>query len=402
MAQVQGRLYDTLLKGHLASERQIALVAGPRQVGKTTTCRGLADDYLNWDNPDHRRLIIEGPRAVANHVGLDRLGTRRPVVLFDELHKYARWKSFLKGFFDTYEDRIRILVTGSARLDVFRRGGDSLMGRYFLYRMHPWSAAEWPHTTLPGDEIVRTTPRPMSDEDWSALLEHGGFPEPFLRRERPFSRRWRTLRYDLLMREDTRDAARIEDLAALEILGALLQERSSQQLVYSTLAREVGVTVDTIRRWLDLFERLYYGFRLRPWFRNVNRSLRKEPKWYLRDWSSIADRGARAETFVACHLLKAVEGWTDMGLGSFELRYLRDKDKREVDFVVIRDRQPWFLVEVKAAGETLSESLGRMQAQTRARHAFQCVVDSPFVDADCFRETRPIIVPARTLLGQLL
>jgi uncharacterized protein len=140
----------------------------------------------------------------------------------------------------------------------------------------------------------------------------------------------------------------------------------------------------------------------RPWFRNVNRSLRKEPKWYLRDWSGIADHGARAETFVACHLLKAVDGWTDMGLGAFELRYLRDKEKREVDFVVIRDRGPWFLVEVKAGGESLSGSLARMQAQTGAGHAFQCVVDSPFVDADCFRETRPVIVPARTLLSQLL
>ena len=141
---------------------------------------------------------------------------------------------------------------------------------------------------------------------------------------------------------------------------------------------------------------------MRPWFRNVSRALRKEPKWYLRDWSGIADVGARAETLVACHLLKAVEGWTDLGLGAFELRYLRDKAKREVDFLVVRDRVPWFLVEVKAADQKLSDALAHMQAQTKAPHAFQCVIDSPFVEADCFRANRPVIVPARTLLSQLL
>lgn len=399
---VRERFYARLLEAHLGRDRQIAIVSGPRQVGKTTLCRGLADHYLNWDNVDHRRVILRGPAAVADQLELNRLGESPPVVVFDELHKHARWRAFLKGFFDTYEDRVRILVTGSARFDLFRRGGDSLMGRYFLYRMHPFSVAECLDVTPPADGIVRP-PRPLPDSEWTALLEHGGFPEPFLRRTPAFSRRWQGLRSDLLMREDTRDIARIEDMAALEVLGRILAERSASQLVYSALAREVGVAIDTIRRWVDLLERLGYGFRLRPWFRNVNRSLRKEPKWYLRDWSGIADSGQKAETVVACHLLKAVEGWTDMGLGRFDLGYLRDKDKHEVDFIIVRDRKPWFLVEAKAgSGNRISDSLLRMQRQTRATHAFQCVVDAPFVGADCFGETRPAVVPARTLLSQLL
>ncbi len=401
MNPLQQRLYGNLLNQHLSRERQMAFVSGPRQVGKTTICRSTATAYLNWDNIDHRRLILKGPQAVAEHLDLDRLAAGPVVIVFDELHKHLRWKSFLKGFFDTYEDRTRILVTGSARLDVFRRGGDSLMGRYFLYRMHPISVAECLHTDPPDTSLIRP-PSQIPPEDWKALWEHGGFPEPFLRREPSFSRRWRTLRQDLLMREDTRDAARIEDLGALEVLGAILAERSGQQLIYSNLAREVGVAVDTIRRWVDLLDRLYYGFRLRPWFKNVTRSLRKEPKWFLRDWSGIADAGARAETFVACHLLKAVEGWTDLGLGTFELRYLRDKEKHEVDFIVIRDRQPWFLVEVKTGPSKISPSLRRMQTQTQALHAFQCEIDAPYIDADCFRENRPISVPASTLLSQLL
>ena len=147
---------------------------------------------------------------------------------------------------------------------------------------------------------------------------------------------------------------------------------------------------------------LRYGFLVWPWFVNVAKALRKEPKWFLRDWSGLADEGARAETVVACHLLKAVEGWTDLGFGDFELRYLRDKQKREVDFLVVRDRQPWFLVEVKMGDTSLSPSLAHFQAQTKAPHAFQVVMKLPFEPADCFAGKHPLVVPAKTFLSQLL
>jgi hypothetical protein len=159
--------------------------------------------------------------------------------------------------------------------------------------------------------------------------------------------------------------------------------------------------VDTVRRWIDLLARMHYGFVVRPWFANVTKALRKEPKWFLRDWSGVADDGARAETFVACHLFKAVETWTDLGFGSFELRYLRDKQKREVDFLVVRDRKPWFLVEVKLSDTALSPALGHFQAQIKAPYAFQAVMNLPYVAADCFAVKRTTVVPARTLLSQL-
>ena len=158
----------------------------------------------------------------------------------------------------------------------------------------------------------------------------------------------------------------------------------------------------TIKRWVDLLARLHYGFMVRPWFTNVAKALRKEPKWFQRDWSGLADDGARAETMVACHLLKAVEGWTDLGFGDFELRYLRDKQKREVDFLVVRDRKPWFLVEVKIKETSLSPSLAYFQGQTKAEHAFEVVMNLAHQEADCFRVPRPVPVPARTLLSQLL
>jgi predicted AAA+ superfamily ATPase len=394
------RLYDAVLRHHLEQHRQMAFVSGPRQVGKTTTCRAAGDRYFNWDNADDRRILLRGPAALAESLDLTRLRSQAPVTVLEELHKYSRWKSLLKGFFDTYGAQTRLVVTGSSRLDVFRRGGDSLMGRYFLYRMHPWSVAEVLRTDLPPQEI--RPPVEIPEKDWDALLEHGGFPEPFLHRDTRFSRRWSSLRFDQLSKEDLREVTAVQELGALETLMRLLGERSGQQLVYSNLAQEVGVSVDTVRRWVDLLVRLHFGFVVRPWFANVSKSLRKEPKWFLRDWSDVADVGARTETLVSCHLLKAVEGWTDLGLGSFELRYLRDKLKREVDFLVVRNRKPWFLVEVKCSERNLSPSLAHFQSQTRAPHAFQAVLDLPFEPADCFSTHRPTVVPAKTLLSQLL
>jgi predicted AAA+ superfamily ATPase len=290
-------------------------------------------------------------------------------------------------------------VTGSSRLDIFRRTGDSLMGRYLLYRMNPWSVGECIRTEAPSHEIY--PPAKLSERDWDALWEHGGFPEPFLRRDARFTRRWRSLRFEQLSRQDLREVTAVRDLGTVETLMQLLAERSGQQLVYSNLSPEIQASVDSVKRWVDLLVRMHYGFLVRPWFANVAKALRKEPKWFLRDWSGIADPGCRAETFAACHLLKAVEMWTDVGFGSFELRYLRDKMKREVDFLVVRDRKPWFLVEVKVSDTALSPALLHFQSQIKAPHAFQMVMELPYEPADCFKTHRPTVVPARTLLSQL-
>ena len=394
------RLYTAILRDHLNRHRQMALVAGPRQVGKTTACRALADDYLNWDNADDRRELLRGPASLAARLGLDRLRAKPPIVVFDELHKHAKWKTLLKGFFDTYGGRTRILVTGSSRLDVFRRGGDSLMGRYLLYHMHPWSVAESIRTSLPEREVH--APAEMPGRGVERALGTWRVPGAVSAARQRFSRRWRSLRRDQLSREDVRDLARITDLGTMETLMQILAERSAQPLVYANLAGEVQVAVDTAKRWTGLLTGIHYGFLVRPWFKNVAKALRKEPKWFLRDWSGVDDEGARAETFVACHLLKAVEGWTDLGFGDFELRYVRDKQKREVDFLIVRDRKPWFLVEAKLGDTHLSSSLAYFQQQTKAPHAFQVVLDLPYEPADCFTTHRPVVVPARTFLSQLL
>ena len=396
------RTYDAVLAEHLAHNRQMAFVSGPRQVGKTTVCRGQAQAYVNWDDVDHRDLILAGPRHLVDAFELDRLSDTRPVILFDELHKFPRWKSFLKGFYDSYAGRVRIAVTGSSRLDVYRRGGDSLMGRYFQYRMHPFSVAEVIAPALPGRRIVRA-PAPIDDAQFAALWRHGGFPEPFLRRDDRFTRRWQSLRMAQLVREEVRDLTQVQHLDQLEMLVRLLNARSAEQLVYGNIASQVRVAPDTVRRWVATLCNLHLGFLVRPWFNNVSRSLRKEPKWFLRDWSLVRDEGQRAETFVACHLLKAVEGWNDLGLGSFELGYVRDKERREVDFLVARGGNPWLLVEAKHGDADMNPSLERYQKRLGAPYAFQVAVNSDFVASDCFAQARkPWIVPARTFLAQLL
>jgi uncharacterized protein len=400
---IRKRLYDKILAEHVLSQRQMLFVSGPRQVGKTTTCRSLAQEYINWDNTDDRALILKGPSVIAERLGFDKLSTSMPTALFDELHKYSRWKQFLKGFFDTYADRVHILVTGSSRLDIYRRGGDSLMGRYFLYRMHPFSIAEALCQDLPDTERIVRLPRRIGDEDFAALWTHGGYPEPFIKRDIRFSRRWRKLRTQQLLREDVRELTQIHQLGQLEVLVNLLASRSAHQLIYSNLAATVQVSVDTMRRWIATLCNLHLGFLVRPWYRNVSRSLRKEPKWFLRDWSTIDDPGDRTETFIACHLLKAVEGWNDMGLGDFQLGYLRDKNQREVDFVVLCDGQPWFLVEAKHTEDKLSPSLKYFQRQLQAPFAFQVVMQADYIKADCFSARQQAkVVPARTFLSQLL
>lgn len=273
------------------------------------------------------------------------------------------------------------------------------MGRYFLFRMHPFTVAETIRTALPLKEI--SPQREIKKDNWQALWEHGGFPEPFLRRDRRFSLRWQKLRNAQLLREDVRDLTGIRDLDQLAILVKQLETSSGNQIVYSNIARSLRVSENTARSWIATLSALQFGFLLRPYYRNIAKAIRKEPKWFLRDWAQIRDPGSRAETFVACHLLKAIHAWTDLGFGDFGLRYIRDKQKREVDFVVTQADEPWFLVEVKRADETLSPHLAAFQKATGAKHAFQVVVDADFVDIDCFRYERPIMVPAKTFLSQL-
>lgn len=404
MVSSQGmeRAYRHLLRDHFQENRQLALVSGPRQCGKTTVSHSLYPEthYLTWDNPAHREQILAGHDALALEFGLDRLQGDRPLVVFDEVQKYPDWKNWLKGFFDVWGIHCRILATGSARLDHFSRGGDSMMGRYLRYRMHPLSVGELAHLDRRATDLL-LPPKSVAAEDWNAMKEFGPFPEPFLRRDRRFFTRWSRLRMDQAVREDLRDLTRATEISRVELLAELVRARAAQSLTFSDLARGVRSSVESVQRWTDHLEALHLIFLVRPWFKNVNKALTKEPKVYLRDWSTISDSGARFENMVACHLLKAVEVWEDSGLGSFALHYIRDTEKREVDFLVVRDGEPWFLVEAKTSDAHPTASLKHFQAATKCPHAFQVVQDLAYVDADPFSRHDPVAVPALTLFSMV-
>ena len=394
------RLYSDAIRHHLKNDRQMVFVSGPRQVGKTTVCEGFQSHYLNWDKGSDRDLILRGEDAVAETVGANQAKKQLPVLTLDELHHFKKWKQFLKGFFDTYGKKVRVLVTGSARMNVYKRGGDSLMGRYFPYRMHPLSVGEILHPTV--QDMETSHPAEIHAADWNRLVEFGGFPEPFSRADKMFLRKWRQLRFEQLLREDIRKDTSIRELDQIESMARILSERSGEQLVYASLGKEVQVSEITTRNWVATLCSFYFGFLVKPWSQHIENAIRKTPKWFLRDWSGITDIGKRNETILACHLLKAVEYWTDMGFGECDLYYIRDKQKKEADFLVSKDGKPWFLAEAKTSDTKPSPALSAYHKATGAKHALQVVFILPFEDVDCFTYADPTIVPAKTFLSQLV
>ena len=400
------RLYLQVIKKHFKENRQMLFLMGPRQVGKTTISRELLKSYkygayINWDKEEHRRMILNGGDEIAEMAGVNIHKEKKSLIVFDEIHKYPEWKNFLKGFFDTYEKKAHILVTGSSRLDTYRRGGDSLMGRYFVLRAHPLSVRE-----VLTDELVENIPakqKNINNLQLNKLIRFGGFPEPFIKNSLPFYKKWKNLRHSMLFREDIRDLSKVQELISIELLAELLRGQVGGQTTYTSFSKKIRRGVESVCRWIDILKAFYYCFEIRPWSKNVTRSLLKEPKFYLWDWSLVENKGFLFENFVASHLLKAVHFWNDIGLGEYGLFYLRDKAKNEVDFLLTKDRIPWVLVETKSSNnKSISEDLIYFQNLLKAPHAFQVVLEAPFVNKNCFEEREPIRVSAKTFLSQLV
>jgi len=397
------RIYNKMLREHFSENRQMALVSGPRQVGKTTSAMMLEEAplYLNWDNKSDREHILRGPNYLIKNLDLHSIADVNRLLIFDELHKYSKWKQFLKGFFDVFGDRFKILVTGSARLNIYKKMGDSLMGRYFNYRLHPLSVAEIVHTDLIESEIRQ--PSKGNLETLKHLLEFGGFPEPFIKGQKRFYNKWLRLRTEQLIFEDVRSNTKIQEIDSIEVLAEVLRHQAGQLINYSSLAKHLNISIDTVKRWLLILENLYYSFTVRPFYKNIPKSLRKQPKVFLWDWAMISDIGAKRENMIASHLLKAVHFWTDYGMGHYQLFFLRDKMKREVDFLITKNEVPWILVEVKSSSSNrISQHLQYYAGLLNVKHAFQVEMNVPYVDRDCFSIQTPVKVPAITFLSQLI
>ncbi len=379
----------------------MAFVAGPRQVGKTTMARALLDDPdvgdFNWDVESHRRRIIGAPDGFWNEP--DTGG--RPRIVLDEIHKYPRWKRLLKGLFDARGRGVELIVTGSGRLDVYQKGGDSLLGRYTLNRLHPFTVgellAEGRQQVLSPDELAQLLAEPRANARAAEALDlverFTGFPEPLFAARMDRLRRWRRSRRQLVLREDLRDLSRIREIGLVDQLVELLPERIGSPLSINALAENLGVAFRTVQTWTETLARLYYLFELRPFTGKLARTLRREGKVYLYDHSELEDPGARFENLVALHLLKLVDAWNDLGHGDFSLHYVRDKERREVDFLVTERRRPWLLLEAKVADGEPSPSLEYFRARLRPAHAVQLVRRG-----SVRRRGDVLVVPAERLL----
>ena len=336
--------------------KKMVFIGGPRQVGKTTLAQAVLSDhyktgrYFNWDFDEDRQDILYKKWREENDL-----------LVFDELHKFPRWKTWIKGIYDVSHDLHAILVTGSARLDVYRRGGDSLMGRYHYWRLHPFTLEEIPEGI-------------SADDAFQRLMSVGGFPEPFLDNDEREARRWRRERFDRVLREDIRDLESIQNIQLLSMFLDLLRHRVGSLIAYANLANDLQVSPKTAKLWLEVLERMYLVFSVRPFTKSLPRAILKAPKVYFYDNGDVlGDEGAVFENLVASSLIKRLHFLEDRDGYRYELRYVRDKEGREVDFAILKEGKLIELIETKYADETISRSLSYYAEKLNPQKATQIV-----------------------------
>ena len=366
-----GMLRDRYLTSLIVDDLKdkMVFVGGPRQVGKTTLCRDLvaarfkSHAYFNWDNRADRKAIM-----ASSWPG------DADILIFDETHKYRQWKGLIKGEYDKLKKNYKFLVTGSARLDLYRRGGDSLQGRYHYYRLHPFTLAEI-EGIRQKMSVLGNLPigKDYHQETLNRLDAFGGFPEPFMKQDKRNLRRWHNEKVERMFREDIQDIEAIRDIGNMKLLSDMLPSKVGSLLSLNAIRENLEVSFRAVSHWMDVLEAFYYHFRIYPFSARRIRSLKKEPKLYLWDWSEVEDEAARFENLVASHLLKLVHFITDYEGYKAELCFLRDVDKREVDFLVTIGGKPWFAVESKLNDASLSPHLLYFKERLSIPSVFQVV-----------------------------
>ena len=357
----------------LAAEKSMIFLAGPRQAGKTTLAKIIAESftnklYFNWDISQDRMRFFETPSFFEQ---VERHDDSVPLIIFDEIHKYRDWKNYLKGAYDAFQGKYSFLVSGSGRLDLYQKGNDSLAGRYFLFHLWPFTLAELGSANAAFDAFCRD-PLQLNmgrhtelRQLWSRLSQLSGFPEPYLSGKETTYRRWSHTYAQQLIREDIRDMTDIKSIRDMETLYMLLPTKIGRPLSAPSLARDLKVSYNSVQNWLSVFERFFLLFSIYPWTTKIARAIQKERKVYLWDSPRIQDEAARFENMVALELYRAVIAWNDMGYGTFSLHFIKNKEQQEVDFLVARDRKPFLLVEAKLSDDQPTAALRKFQANLK-------------------------------------
>lgn len=352
--------------------RQMRFIAGPRQVGKTTLAKSFLKDkgcfslYYNWDTRAIRVRYKEDPYFYNADALKIKSGSKK-WICFDEIHKYPKWKDILKDTFDSFENKYHFIVTGSARLDLFRKAGDSLSGRYFLFRLLPISLFELSKQkfVLPTETATHFIESNISNtsyqKDMDHLIHFSGFPEPLIKGNDVFNSNWHEAYIDTLLREDLRDLTKIHELENVITLMHLLPERVGSPLSLNSLRENLEVSYNAIRSYIRGLTLTYIIFHVSPYSKKISRSIKKEGKVYFYDWTQVKDEANRFENYIACELKHRTSLWTMTTKYKFDLNFVRTRDSKETDFLITRDCKPFFLVEVKLSSDVV-ESHNRNHA----------------------------------------
>ena len=358
--------------------RQMRFITGPRQSGKTTLAKIKLEQeknenlYYLWDLRSIRNRYKENELFFTGDMPPS---SRKLWVCFDEIHKMPKWKNMVKGIYDASFEKYHFIITGSAKLDISRRAGDSLSGRYFTFRLFPLCLSE-----LVNKNSLRSTVAQTADEfikrkmdsavkaenALSLLLEYSGFPEPFVRQSKKFHAKWAQDYLDTVIKEDIGALTRIIDKEYLYDLYKLLPEMVGNPISVSSLASHLELSSPTIKNYLKRLEDFYLSFRIYPYSKNIKRSLLKAPKCYLYDWTRVKDPGKRFENYVAVELNTLSSLWMDSTGEKYSLFYIRNKQKQETDFLVTQNEKPWLLVEVKYSDCPISKH--HLETQEALKH----------------------------------
>ena len=329
------RIAELTLKRYLNAFPVVG-ITGPRQSGKSTLLRHLLPEYtyITFDDPKHKLAFYDDPEGF--------LKLRNKHIIFDEVQYVPEIFNYIKLYVDAERFLYgNFILTGSSQFQFLRHATESLAGRIGLLSLLPFQYCEMPHA-LRQDSLFQ-----------------GAYPELVLR-DYQESALWYAAYLETYLSKDVRAIANIGDIRDFQRLIQLLAANVSQLLDMSMYARDLGVSVPTVKRWISILEASYIIFLLPPFYENYGKRIIKSPKVYFYDTGLISyctgittftqyDNGPLAgplfENYIISEIFKR-----ELHLATHHsLYYLRTQDKAEIDLIIDRKTNQSFIEIKKSA-----------------------------------------------------